>query len=163
MFCLGETLLSQLLKPITSAVVSTSQVFSRGGSARSALAIKLLDCLCALTLRLGVETAAQLVAELAIPLLKCFDLIPNMNQEPNPTTNRTSSAGNRPEYMTHQRRLSSTLRRTQNSDNFQELAREPYCSQSTPTGIFQFLKLNLIFVVAFLTRCFHILIKVEFN
>ena len=66
MSCLRETLVQQLLQPIVDAVVSTKQLFARGGAGRSALALKLLDCICAVSIRFGTDTAAQVVSDLAV-------------------------------------------------------------------------------------------------
>lgn len=111
MQCLREVVLGQLLNPIVSAVTSTDQVFARGGAARSALAIKLLDCLCAVAIRLGTDAAGQFVSEPALKLLDSFSRVSKAGNHQ--SISRTNSLKGRPDYMCHQRRLSNTLRQAQ--------------------------------------------------
>ena len=70
MMCLRETLLQKLLEPMINAVTSTSQTFFRAGAARSALTLKLLDCVCAVGIRLGTDAAAHVVSNLVLKLLR---------------------------------------------------------------------------------------------
>lgn len=59
MACLKETVVQKLLEPMINAVTSSECTFNRGGAVRSALTLKVLDCVCAVALRLGTDAAAQ--------------------------------------------------------------------------------------------------------
>jgi len=59
MACLKETVVQKLLEPMMNAVTSAERTFSRGGAVRSALTLKLLDCICAVAVRLGTDAASQ--------------------------------------------------------------------------------------------------------
>lgn len=114
MQCLREVVLRQMLEPIVAVVTSSHHIFTRGGAARSALAIKLLDCLCALAIRLGADAASQFISEPALRLIEAFNRVSNIGGNPTASVSRTNSLkGGRPDYMCHQRRLSNTLRQAQ--------------------------------------------------
>lgn len=143
MQCLREVVLRQLLDPMVSAVTSTEQIFTRGGAARSALAIKLLDCLCAVAIRLGADAAGQFISEPAIKLIKSFNRVSNVGN--NSTISRTNSLKGRPDYMCHQRRLSNTLRQAQAAAEIEATTSPASKSASRPaaTGIKTVLSLDL--------------------
>ena len=154
MSCLRETLIQQLLQPIVDAVVSTKQLFARGGAGRSALALKLLDCICAVSIRLGTDTAAQVVSDLAVKLLKSFESVSHVNQSqsnsPHPPVSRGNSEGSRPDWMTHQRRLSSTLRQAQASSTEQAPSS---CPPATGASVLRFLWLKRLLTPSVLLKC----------
>ncbi|KZS10887.1 Uncharacterized protein APZ42_024536 [Daphnia magna] len=111
MLCLREVLLRQLLDPIVCTVTSSEQIFARGGAARSALSIKLLDCLCAVAIRIGSDAAGEIISEPALKLLKSFNRVGKVASSS--SISRTHTVKGRPDYMCHQRRLSNTLRQAQ--------------------------------------------------
>ena len=118
MLCLQDVLLDQLIDPMIDAVTSTQLVFSRGGSARSALTVKLLDCLCAVAIRLGADQAIHFVSNPVLKLLKIFERVNKVSSVGSPATGTRSGGnghvnGGRPDWMGHQRRLSNTLRQAQ--------------------------------------------------
>ncbi|XP_046448529.1 WD repeat-containing protein 81-like isoform X2 [Daphnia pulex] len=132
MQCLREVLLRQLLDPIVSAVTSTEQTFARGGAARSALAIKLLDCLCALSIRLGTDAAGQFISDPALKLLKSFDRVSKVASHP--SVSRANSLKGRPDYMCHQRRLSNTLRQAQAAAEIEAASSAPSNNVTRPAA-----------------------------
>lgn len=125
MQCLRDVLLRQLLDPIVATVTSSEQIFARGGPARSALAIKLLDCLCAVSIRLGTDAAGEVMSEPALKLLRAFNRVSKVASSS--SVNRTNTVKGRPDYMCHQRRLSNTLRQAQ-------AAAEIEAASSSPTN-----------------------------
>lgn len=139
MQCLREVVLRQLLDPMVCAVTSTEQIFARGGVARSALAIKLLDCLCAVAIRLGADAAGQFISEPALKLIKSFNRVSNVGN--NSSASRTNSLKGRPDYMCHQRRLSNTLRQAQAAAEMEAAVFQPSVtsSRSAATGTTKYL------------------------
>ena len=135
MQCLREVLLLQLLDPIVRAVTSTEQTFARGGAARSALTIKLLDCLCALSIRLGTDAAGQFISDPALKLLKSFDRVSKVASHP--SVSRANSLKGRPDYMCHQRRLSNTLRQAQAAAELEAASSFTVNNVTRPNGIIE--------------------------
>lgn len=127
MLFLREVILRQLVEPMVNAVTSVRHVFARGGSARAALAVKLLDCICGVAIRLGPDAAAQYLSELIVKLFKPFEKVAVSD-----TLTVSATPVSRPDYMCHQRRLSSTLRQAE-ADN--EAASKFSLSKSTVNGI----------------------------
>lgn len=127
MLFLREVILRQLLEPMVNAVTSVRHVFARGGSARSALAVKLLDCICGVAIRLGPDAAGQFLSELIVKLFQSFERAADTA-----STVNQSAPVTRPDYMGHQRRLSSTLRQAE-ADN--EAATKTTVSRSSVNGI----------------------------
>ena len=114
MACLKETVVQKLLEPMMNAVTSAQRTFSRGGAVRSALTLKLLDCICAVAVRLGTDAAAHVVSDLALKLLKSFQDAPSGGSSSSTKMSVSrSNSEQRPDYMRHQRKLSSTLRLVQ--------------------------------------------------
>ena len=112
MACLQDVLFKQLLNPILRAVTSTQVVFSRSAAARSAVTVKLLDCICAIVIRLGADQAGQFVSSAALEMFKSFERVAGQ-QQPAASVEQSPKPSGRPDYMGHHRRLSSTLRQGQ--------------------------------------------------
>ena len=137
MQCLRDVVMRQLLDPMVSAVTSTEQIFTRGGVARSALAIKLLDCLCAVAIRLGTDAAGQFISEPALKLLKSFNRVSKVGS--NSAVSRTNSLKGRPDYMCHQRRLSNTLRQAQAAAEIEAASSSSSATRPAASGNLSFI------------------------
>ena len=142
MQCLRDVVMRQLLDPMVSAVTSTEQIFTRGGVARSALAIKLLDCLCAVAIRLGTDAAGQFISEPALKLLKSFNRVSKVGS--NSAVSRTNSLKGRPDYMCHQRRLSNTLRQAQAAAEIEAASSSSSATRPAASGNLSFIFLMSI-------------------
>ena len=131
MACLQDVLFKKLIDPMIQAVTSTQIVFTRSSAARSALTVKLIDCLCAIGIRLGTDQADQFVSPTALKLFKSFERVAGQVAKPNLVEPRQSG---RPDWMGHHRRLSSTLRQGQSMDEGAATETTSSSARSAPNG-----------------------------
>lgn len=142
MLCLQDVMLNQLLDPMVIAVTSTQVVFTRGGSARSALTVKLLDCLCAIAIRLGADQAVRFVSEPLLKLLRSFERVGKNVSIGSPRSSSFTAASSgqvgpshqRPDWMGHQRRLSNTLRQAQAAADIEAATQPSIIVSSRPAA-----------------------------
>jgi hypothetical protein len=75
--------------------------------------VKLLDCICAIVIRLGADQAGQFVSSAALEIFKSFERVAGQQQQLVTLVEQSPKPSGRPDYMGHHRRLSSTLRQGQ--------------------------------------------------